>query len=111
VTVAVCLHCGAYKVGAFTLCPACGYEPHDDESLTKHLMVTDHYLSAEQLDDISQRVKAGVVLTFDPASMKEMWVSKSELDHADKTFRLIAYTLLTLFLALAAYGWLHSSSH
>jgi hypothetical protein len=110
-TVAVCLHCGAYKVGAFTRCAACGYEPHDDESLTKHLMVTDHYLDAAQLKDVATRVKAGVALAFDPASMKALWVSRTELDRADKRVRLIAYTLLTFFVAIAAFGWLRSSSH
>jgi hypothetical protein len=110
-TVAVCLHCGAYKVGAFTTCPACSYVPDDDESLTKHLMVTDHYMDAAQLRDIAARVEAGQTLTFDPESMKEMWVSKAELKRIDKKFRLIAYTLFAIFLALVVYVWLRSSSH
>ena len=44
-TVAVCLKCGEFKHGAWTPSLKCGYEPSDDESYTKHLLVTDHYLS------------------------------------------------------------------
>jgi len=40
-TVAVCLKCGEFKHGAFTICLKCRYTPDDDESLTRHLLVTD----------------------------------------------------------------------
>ena len=81
-TVAVCLRCGAFKHGAFNPCGNCGYAPDDDESLTKHLFVTDHFHSRETLEAIAARVKAGEPLTFDPETLKRLWVSKAQMDAA-----------------------------
>jgi hypothetical protein len=80
VTVAVCLRCGEFKQGAFVPCPKCGYVPDDDESLTKHLLVTDHYLDIESLEALANRVKEGQPVEFDPESLKAAWVSKAEVD-------------------------------
>ena len=79
-TVAVCLKCGEFKHGAFTRCQTCGYEPDDDESLTKHLLVTDHYHTREALEAIASRVKAGELIEFDPETLEAAHVSKRELD-------------------------------
>ncbi len=51
-------------MGAFTLCPKCGHEPKEDEDLAKHLMTSDHYLSGDQLQGISQRIGSGLPVTF-----------------------------------------------
>ncbi|MGF1580849.1 MAG: hypothetical protein ACFCD0_15915 [Gemmataceae bacterium] len=79
-TVAVCLQCGEFKHGAFNPCRKCGYVPDDDESLTKHLLVTDHFHTREALEAIAARVKAGQSVTFAPETLKAGWVSKAELD-------------------------------
>ena len=76
----MCLRCGEFKHGAFNPCLKCGYTPDDDESLTKHLLVTDHYHSRETLAAIAARIKNGEPVTFDPESLKAAWVSKAELD-------------------------------
>lgn len=83
-TKAVCLKCGELKFGAFLPCPQCRYRPDDDESLTKHLLVTDHYHSHETLETIAARVKAGKPIEFDPESLKAAWVTKSQLDAETK---------------------------
>lgn len=83
-TVAVCLRCGEFKHGAFNPCRSCGYAPDDDESLTKHLLVTDHYHSLETLETIAAHVKAGEPVTFDPESLRAAWVSKAALDAESK---------------------------
>lgn len=83
-TVAVCLLCGEFKHGAFTPCRSCGYTPDDDESLTKHLLVTDHYHSHATLEAIAARVKAGEPITFDPETLRASWVSKEALDAQTK---------------------------
>jgi len=80
VTITVCLQCGEFKRGAFTPCPKCGYTPEDDESLTKHLLVSDHYHNRATLEAISQRVKSGEEVEFDPESLRVAWVSKAQLD-------------------------------
>jgi hypothetical protein len=77
-TVAVCLKCGSFKHGAFILCSHCGYKPEDDESLTKHLLVTDHFLSGEQLKAVAAKVKANEPVEFAPEALKAAWVSKTQ---------------------------------
>ncbi len=100
-TVAVCLKCGAIKHGAFTPCSACRYTPDDDESLTKHLLVTDHYLSREELNAISARIKAGETITFDEESLR--WVSKAAMDAEMKRMSR-GCTIGCLVLAIAVAG-------
>jgi len=83
-TIAVCLKCGEFKRGAFTPCRKCGYLPDDDESLTKHLLVSDHYHSRAALQAIADRVKSGQAINFDPETLKQAWVSKQEMDAETK---------------------------
>ncbi|HEV2970723.1 MAG TPA: hypothetical protein VGY55_12200 [Pirellulales bacterium] len=83
-TVTVCLNCGSFKHGAFIRCRECGYEPEDDESLTKHLLVTDHFLSGEQLKAVAAKVKAKEPIEFAQESLKAAWVSKTRLDAEKK---------------------------
>jgi hypothetical protein len=101
-TVAVCLRCGGFKHGAFNPCPKCGYTPDDDESLTKHLLVTDHYHSREALEAIAARVKAGEPATFDPQLLRAAWVSKAELDATTKRLDRGCMIGCGVVLALAA---------
>lgn len=103
-TVAVCLKCGEFKHGAFTRCEACGYEPDDDESLTKHLLVTDHYHNRETLEAIAARVKAGEPITFDPQTLEAAKVSKKDLDASMKRVRRGCILALMLIITLAVVG-------
>ena len=98
-TVAVCLRCGAFKHGAFSPCRSCGYKPDDDESLTKHLLVTDHFHSRETLQAIAARVKAGEPVTFDPETLKRLWVSKAHLDAETERIGRILKVGCGVFLA------------
>lgn len=99
-TVAVCLRCGAFKHGAFSPCLNCGYTPDDDESLTKHLLVTDHYHSRETLEAIAARVRAGEPIPFDAATLQAAWVSKAELDAETQRLRRGCITVLCAAIAL-----------
>ena len=65
-TVAVCLNCGEYKVGAWGVCARCGTAPETDEHLASALLFTDHYLSPEQLNQASQQITAGQPVAVDP---------------------------------------------
>jgi hypothetical protein len=105
-TVAVCLQCGAFKHGAFNRCRKCGYTPNDDESLTKHLLVTDHYLSRDELEGVSAKVKQGERIQFAPETLKQAWVSKKLLDAQMKKLNrgCLIGCLVPLAMALAAIG-------
>jgi hypothetical protein len=99
-TVAVCLQCGELKLGAFNTCDQCGYSPSDDESLTKHLLVTDHYHSREMLDSIAAQIKSGAPIEFDPETLQAAWVSQAALDAKSKAFRRACWIAFALVLAI-----------
>ena len=104
-TVAVCLKCGTFKHGAFNRCRQCSYTPDDDESLTKHLLATDHYLSQKELEAISAKVKIGEPVEFPPEALHARWVSKAQLDAETRKLGrgcMIVCIGLGVFVAVAA---------
>lgn len=71
-TLAVCLKCGAEKFGALVRCRSCGFEPTEEEDQAKSLLVSDHYLSGEDLANVPGRIKSGQGVKFDPASVQSL---------------------------------------
>jgi hypothetical protein len=65
-TVAVCLECGSMKHGAWTVCASCDHEPADPEDLAKHMMLTDHFVTVEKLEELAARRRQGEPWNFDP---------------------------------------------
>jgi hypothetical protein len=63
-TQALCLKCGAFKIGAFTPCHECGFSPKTVEDKAKGMIMTDWHFNSEQLEEYSSRIKAGETLTF-----------------------------------------------
>ena len=55
-TAAVCLQCGARKIGALVPCLSCGYEPKEEEEQAKSVLLSDHYVSKEDLANVSERI-------------------------------------------------------
>jgi len=100
-TIAVCLRCGEFKNGAWTTCEKCGYAPHDDESYTKHLLITEHYLSREQLEDVSAKVKAGEPIDFPQALLEQLWVKKAEVDKTNRGCVIACFIALVLVITIA----------
>jgi len=100
-TVAICLKCGEFKLGAWTPCRACGFTPNDDESYTKHLLVTDHYLSREELDDFSQRIKRGETVEFSADVLKQAWVKKADIDKSNRSCLIGCVGVLLIVIAVA----------
>ncbi|TET37208.1 MAG: hypothetical protein E3J72_06520 [Planctomycetota bacterium] len=67
---AVCLACGAIKFGALDRCPECGRVPTDYVDKAKHLLVSDHHMSREQLEEMSRQIKAGGSVEFEPEKIE-----------------------------------------
>jgi hypothetical protein len=66
-TVAVCVKCGARKHGAWTPCRACGHSPFGEDEVAWSLILSDHRLSADQLQEASQFIAAtGQMPGIDP---------------------------------------------
>ena len=58
-TNAICVKCGAMKYGAFGRCGSCGQGPESEIDLAYSFALTDHYLSASQLEEYSAWMLAG----------------------------------------------------
>lgn len=63
-TVAICIHCGAMKWGAWGRCSACGFLPSTSIERAKSLLATDHYFSIEYLQEAGRQMKDGRPLVF-----------------------------------------------
>ena len=62
-TLAVCVKCGAKKLGALTWCPVCHFEPGDDPDNDDDLysmILSDHYFSADDLERFSNGMQDGM---------------------------------------------------
>jgi hypothetical protein len=71
VTLAVCVGCGAEKIGAWTPCAACRFEPRTSEDKAKALALSDRFLAADELRNVGARIRGGEPATFD-ASVLEL---------------------------------------
>jgi hypothetical protein len=58
-TNAVCLRCGAQKHGAWVPCRKCGFSPSTAEEKAKAVALSDHYLSAEDLQRAGETIASG----------------------------------------------------
>jgi hypothetical protein len=52
------------KHGALTLCPNCRFDPELNEDKAKAMVLTDHFLSKEDLAGISERLRNGQPVTY-----------------------------------------------
>ena len=66
-TVAICVKCGARKHGTWTPCRACGHSPFGEDEVAWSVILSDHRLSDDQLQEASQYVAAtGQMPGIDP---------------------------------------------
>jgi len=72
VTVAVCIRCGARKIGAFTSCPGCGFAPVEGGDQAKSLILSDHHLPEDQLDEIAARIQGGLPVTYPEDTVQQL---------------------------------------
>jgi hypothetical protein len=54
------------KAGAWTLCPACDYQPSGAEDLAKSLMVFDNCIAPDKLEEFAARRQRGEPWNFSP---------------------------------------------
>ena len=76
-TVAVCIRCGAMKVGALTPCQECQFDPEENEDKAKAMVLTDHFLPQPELETISERIRAGEPVTY-PKDMINEYIKTFE---------------------------------
>src|SRR5437867_5517469 len=58
-TMAVCIKCGARKIGAWTPCHICGFRLEQIEDMARAAALSDHLQSPEGLRAAAREIKAG----------------------------------------------------
>ena len=76
-TLAVCIRCGAMKVGALIPCRECQFDPEKNEDKAKSMVLTDHFFSQNELEKISERIRVGEAVTY-PQGMVDEFVKTFE---------------------------------
>ena len=49
---------------------SCGFEPIEEEDQAKSVLLSDHYLSHDDLSGVANRIKDGLPVSFDLASIQ-----------------------------------------
>ena len=99
-TLAVCTRCGAKKRGALTPCPDCQFDPTESDDKAKAMVLTDHYLSQENLEGISERIKAGKSIDYPMAEVQQLiqtFEENPEVGQIPKSI-VVGCVLVTLLL-------------
>jgi hypothetical protein len=101
-TMAVCTNCGDIKWGALTRCTRCGFEPTEETDVAKAMVLTDHFLSQEELERIGSRLKSGETYDY-PAGAIEEFVQEIRRNPPETAVRrrLFGCVIRGLILAFA----------
>jgi hypothetical protein len=76
-TIAVCVGCGARKIGAWTACRACGLLPQTETDIAYSLVLTDHHFSVEALNKISADMQSGLPRPSLPAEQEAVFLAQA----------------------------------
>jgi hypothetical protein len=60
-TMAICFACGAMKFGALCPCQKCAAAPKSEDELAVSLLLSDHHMSAPNLEHLSEMMLCGQV--------------------------------------------------
>jgi hypothetical protein len=66
-TTAVCTQCGGTKFGALCPCDRCGITPSSTSEKAKSVLLSDHYYTLNELNELGKAVKSGEPIAYDPA--------------------------------------------
>ena len=66
---AICLKCGAGKVGAMAACPRCAFVPQKTEEKAKSILLSDRCARVAVLEKVGERIARGEKMKFDEADV------------------------------------------
>jgi len=97
---AICLKCGAAKVGAMAPCPRCAFVPQKTEDKAKSILLSDRCAKMPMLLKVGEKIARGEKLKFDESDVHK-W--SDALDAAPKPVKKVAglTTKQWVFLAWA----------
>ena len=97
-TLAVCVKCGATKLGALTWCPGCEFQPGSDPDNLDDLysmILSDHNFDAAELDRFSKGMKAGMPMprlsTGQETEFRENYRASIKRVNASRLGRLLGW--------------------
>lgn len=68
-TIAICLKCGASKVGALTPCASCGFEPTTPDEGARSIFLSDQAHHPNVLPQLAALIAAGKPVPWDEAAV------------------------------------------
>lgn len=68
-TVAICIACGARKLGALVPCRQCAYAPVSLIDQAKSVMLSEHNFRPEDLRKFSLMIKSGEEIPYEPIAL------------------------------------------
>jgi hypothetical protein len=109
VTIAVCLKCGATKVGALTACPTCGFEPTTPDEGARSIFLSDQAHHPNVLPQLAALIAAGKPIPWDEAAVAG-WREQLEQHGPDMPLGchvVVWLPIIVMFvlLALVLYLW------
>ncbi|TDU70860.1 hypothetical protein EI77_01978 [Prosthecobacter fusiformis] len=105
-TAAVCLECGHMKTGAWKRCPGCRHLPKSLEDRARHLITTDHYLSHEKLEAVSQQIQAGQAPQFVDTQVQAVMQQLQSIENDPREIKRRRWLKLKVHLILLTLGGL-----
>lgn len=106
-TIAVCLKCGAQRIGALTRCAGCTYDPVTDpdrRNQAKSLWLSDHHLSPQALAAVAAQLKAGTAVAWNEPLLDtlvtQLETQQNPLLKAPIGCSYVAWGLVALMLGL-----------
>ena len=106
-TIAVCIRCGTMKAGVLIPCPECRFDPREMEDKGKALMLTDQFLSEEDLRDVSERLKNGQPVDYPQEAIDDyIRVMEEDPDVGSVSLFVKVAGLLAVLGVIACIIWL-----
>jgi hypothetical protein len=70
-TIAICTECGSMKFGAFSPCEDCQFTPVSGTERARSVMMSDHHHTPFELEILSESIRSGKHITYDPEIIAE----------------------------------------
>ena len=93
-TFAVCIKCGARKLGALTGCSGCRFTPSSSDEQARSIILSDHHMDAESLEQSSQLIKQGGSPELPTELLESYKIEMQKPSNLKSKFALVGCALL-----------------
>jgi len=85
-TLAICARCGSQKFDPFVVCECCGFEPKRPVDKAVAILLSEHNLSEQQLEENQLLIRSGGQVTLDPLRTVMLAEDIEDEDFATENF-------------------------